>query len=323
MNKTWKTSFLCLFLCLLVFSGSASMNAAGIMPQNPESTTVEPAADGSCDLEHVTITIFDHTLANRDHHALATLILPSCKRVVACQMVITEHLDRDDVCVRATLFLFDVVNENPEKYNIGTCRTGRDNVVGDIIAPGQTVTYTYDMSNVQFSNAWPQKCSWYKNFIPQDENDTSGYLSPGMHVIEVWISSYDRYSGELPADTWITLTLHLVFEDVVGELVDDLVDAIDSSSDDCWRTPAGNRKATMINKLFEVKDLSCSDNFEEAYDKLLHDIKPKLTGLKTDENENSWGNGIFDNPWVICSELQEAFKSTCNELLSQLVKCIT
>ena len=72
-----------------------------------------------------------------------------------------------------------------------------------------------------------------------------------------------------------------------------------------------NNKATMINKLNEVKDLISENDFEEAYDKLLHDIKPKLTGLKTDENENPWGNGVFKNPWVVCPELQGIFHVIC------------
>ena len=99
-------------------------------------------------------------------------------------------------------------------------------------------------------------------------------------------------------------------------LIDDLIDKIQDSNDDCWRKKASNRKNTMINKLNELKELVSSNNFEDAYNKLLHDIKPKLTGLKTDENEDPWGNEEFENPWVVCDELNEEFRIDCNEILS-------
>ena len=71
----------------------------------------------------------------------------------------------------------------------------------------------------------------------------------------------------------------------------------------------------MINKINTLKPLISENNFEDAYNKLLHDIKPKLTGLKTDENEDPWDGGIFKNPWVINDELQEALRLICNEIL--------
>ncbi len=102
------------------------------------------------------------------------------------------------------------------------------------------------------------------------------------------------------------------------QLIDQVIERIESSSDDCWRKHEINRKNTMIKKLNALKELVSSANLEGAYDKLLHDIKPKLTGLKKDENEDPWGNGVFKNPWVICTNLNEEFTSDCNEILSQL-----
>ena len=104
-------------------------------------------------------------------------------------------------------------------------------------------------------------------------------------------------------------------EDYINPLIDQLIDKIQASNEDCWRKPASNRKITTVNKLTELKDLISSNNLEDAYDKLLHDIKPKLTGLKTDENEEPWGNGEFKNPWVICTDLQEEFRLDCNDIL--------
>jgi len=70
--------------------------------------------------------------------------------------------------------------------------------------------------------------------------------------------------------------------------------------------------------LEEVKVLILSGEYSEAYDKLLHDIKPKLTGLKVDEEGNPWGNGIFNNPWVTDSALQAELGIGLDALLSTL-----
>ncbi len=97
--------------------------------------------------------------------------------------------------------------------------------------------------------------------------------------------------------------------ELIESLIDQLIEKIQTSADECWRKPTTNRKNTMINKIngLDLKDL---------YDKILHDIKPKLTGLKTDENEDTWGNGVFNNPWVICPDLQEEFRILCNDILN-------
>ena len=62
--------------------------------------------------------------------------------------------------------------------------------------------------------------------------------------------------------------------------------------------------------------MSALDDYD--YNKLLHDIKPRLTGLKTDENENPWGNGVFINPWVIDKIKQEVFRVECNAILKHI-----
>jgi len=97
--------------------------------------------------------------------------------------------------------------------------------------------------------------------------------------------------------------------ELIESLLNQLVEKIQTSDDECWRKPAINRKYTIINKINAL-------NLENLYDKVLHDIKPKLTGLKTNENEEMWGNGVFHNPWVICPDLQEELRLLCNEILN-------
>ena len=110
--------------------------------------------------------------------------------------------------------------------------------------------------------------------------------------------------------------------DVVGGLIskiNDLIEKIIDSPEDCWRKPAQNRKNTMINKLTSLQELISQEFFEEAYNKMLHDIKPKLTALKTDENEEPWGNGTFKQAWVVCESLRDDFLVDCNTILNELI----
>jgi hypothetical protein len=93
---------------------------------------------------------------------------------------------------------------------------------------------------------------------------------------------------------------------------------IGSSSNECWIKPAENRKNTIIHQLDEVISLVIDKNYDEAYDKLLHSLKPKLTGLKTNEFEEPWASNKFFNSWVTCEALKEEFRITCNLLLSCL-----
>ena len=100
--------------------------------------------------------------------------------------------------------------------------------------------------------------------------------------------------------------------------IDQFKENIEASPDECWRKPAENRKNTTYNKLTELQQLIIEENFEEAYDKLLHDIKPKLTGLKQNEHGELWGNGVYKKPWVTCDDLKIAFEEECNLILSQI-----
>jgi len=105
--------------------------------------------------------------------------------------------------------------------------------------------------------------------------------------------------------------------DLLAE-VDELTMKIQDTADECWRKPSSSRKATMINKLNALRALVEEENLEEAYEKLLFDIKPKLTGLKTDENEEPWSADGFKIPWVVCEALREELRGDCNELLSHV-----
>ena len=142
-------------------------------------------------------------------------------------------------------------------------------------------------------------------------------MNIGFHdvLLEVWDADNDREGDSLYS--LATGTFLITFEEmkqyVIWE-IDKFIVAIQESPGELWGDPVEQRKNAMTNKLVELKELVLSDLFEDAYDKLLHDIKPLLTGLKTDENNVDWGNGVFKNAWVIF----EDFEIRCNDILSHL-----
>ena len=115
-----------------------------------------------------------------------------------------------------------------------------------------------------------------------------------------------------------SFSIFIVLEPSLSWKLDQLKEEIQNSLEEYWSHPEDNRKSTIIEKLEELDTLISANELEEAYDKLLHDIKPKLTGLKTNENEEIWGNGVFKNPWVISSELNEELRVDCNDILSSI-----
>ncbi len=138
----------------------------------------------------------------------------------------------------------------------------------------------------------------------------------GIHYveIEVWDADEDRIEDSL--SSLISGTFITSFEDMKQYIIweiDQLIACIYESADDWWWKK--NERTTMVKKLDALKALIAENLFEDAYHKLLHDIKPKLTGLKTDENENPFGNGLFKSPWVINDNFQKELRLLCNELL--------
>jgi hypothetical protein len=59
-------------------------------------------------------------------------------------------------------------------------------------------------------------------------------------------------------------------------------------------------------------------NYSLAYALLLYDIKPLLTGRKTNEHEVPWTNCTFVIPLVTGAVLQEQFRLWANDLLQDL-----
>jgi hypothetical protein len=82
-------------------------------------------------------------------------------------------------------------------------------------------------------------------------------------------------------------------------------------------------KRIMLDKIDVLIALVIQDRFSEAYNKLLHDIKPKLTGAKTNENEVPCGNGKYAHPWIKEPALQQYILPICNAILKGLLELAT
>ncbi|NMC06985.1 MAG: hypothetical protein GYA24_17335 [Candidatus Lokiarchaeota archaeon] len=143
----------------------------------------------------------------------------------------------------------------------------------------------------------------------------------GVYQLTATVSNndldHDRGDQETTIETLdFTISLSVVIEAIkVG--INDLIWSLQHSSDSIWEKP--NRRHPMDEKLAELINLIDTKEYSNAYDKLLHDIKPKLTGLKTDENECPWGNGVIGNPWIIDEECQEYYKLHINPLLKGII----
>lgn len=150
--------------------------------------------------------------------------------------------------------------------------------------------------------------------------ENSWIMQIGQHEvkIKIWDADDDRL-----ADSLYTIIDNLYFEITYEEMVqyvkweiNELSTKIQDSPDSSWKN--NHLKNAMKEKLDELLLLIEDENYLDAYDKVLHDIKPLLTGLKTDENEVPWDGGVFKHPWVIDVNLQLIFKEDCNMILRNI-----
>lgn len=139
------------------------------------------------------------------------------------------------------------------------------------------------------------------------------YVDSNVNISET--ESVDNTENDIVFDNMeITITEHNAIS-----MIDELIEKILDSPIECWKNQANQTKNAIINKLTSLKELIRQENFDGAYNKMLHDIKPKLTGLKTNENEEPWGNGTFKQAWVLCEDLREEFRVDCNNILNNLI----
>ncbi|MFX0139642.1 MAG: hypothetical protein ACFFDN_38740, partial [Candidatus Hodarchaeota archaeon] len=153
-----------------------------------------------------------------------------------------------------------------------------------------TIAIPYDESQIK----GPEFNLELRHWNPESEEweDVTTWIDTEKNIIYGEVTSLSIFAVMLPA----------VFLDL-----ENLKQIVIDSPDSAWRQPAENRKNTMIEKIDEAIVLCQNEEYDECYNKMFHDIKPKLTGLKIDEEGNPFGNGVFNNPWVIDQNLQQEF----------------
>ena len=126
---------------------------------------------------------------------------------------------------------------------------------------------------------------------------------------DTWVPQVDPETGELTIPS---------VEESITEKLELLIAAIMQLEDSVFDKNPSQRKNALRDKIIEVIDMVAFEDYSSADDKVLHDLKPKLTGLKTDEDEISWGNGVFKKPWVTDADAQEGLRKQCNAILYEI-----
>ncbi|RDE16934.1 MAG: hypothetical protein C4K47_00630 [Candidatus Thorarchaeota archaeon] len=140
---------------------------------------------------------FEEVYGNWPNPTTQTFTIPNMP-YSSCTMEITAHCSsRDWAGIRAIMFRLDGIGGW-----IGTYTIAPNEVRGNVISPGQTLTFIYDMSHVMFADS-PTGYR-YVSFIPVSLWDTLGFLSPGVHTLEAWVSSQEDGAPS----SWVTVKLY-------------------------------------------------------------------------------------------------------------------
>ncbi|PWI46610.1 hypothetical protein CEE45_15960 [Candidatus Heimdallarchaeota archaeon B3_Heim] len=111
------------------------------------------------------------------------------------------------------------------------------------------------------------------------------------------LSNYPRHEGRRkPSDSVDDPALVSIIE-----VINALKEKIQDSPGSAWKRPTSIRKFVMLIKLNVLKRQVAKNNSEAAYDKMVQDIKPKLT-----------------TSWVINEELQAEFGVDCDNILAKI-----
>jgi hypothetical protein len=145
-----------------------------------------------------------------------------------------------------------------------------------------------------------------------DQLGTYAVKLTSLGVYTVYASVTDQSGESAGASTEFVLDADIVKQAILDE-ISVIEFMIENSPEEYWKST--NSIDTMLLKIDELIILVQTCQMQDAYDKLLYDIKPKLTGLKEDEDGTTFGNGIFKNVWVLDGSLRLEFELHINSVL--------
>lgn len=153
-----------------------------------------------------------------------------------------------------------------------------------------------------------KECSERHNLSPMfdrlsDIENTISILKSGVGIIEYAVSDYGDYTftseiwnGDVVKSNSITVSVEEEDDDPLEVLLANLDYICENAN------VFAKHERAFNNKMAEIYSKINEGLYQEAYDKLLKDITPKLTGFKVDQLLNTWGNGIFKNVWSLPNE---------------------
>ncbi|HME55355.1 MAG TPA: hypothetical protein VKM55_24315 [Candidatus Lokiarchaeia archaeon] len=80
-------------------------------------------------------------------------------------------------------------------------------------------------------------------------------------------------------------------------------------------------KRVMLDEIGMVCKLFDEGYYTLAYNILLHDIEPKLTGLNISDNGTRWKNGTCISPWIVNPALRSMLRDKINATLNDIKAC--
>jgi hypothetical protein len=169
---------------------------------------------------------------------------------------------------------------------------------------GSLISYDYASGLIEFTNEW--------------------ILELGMHSIEFQLtdSDADRINdAEIKSfSVNFEITQDLIVEFLLKNTDELRQMVIGDMPSDCWKhAPNGNGKGksgesdgtnpqyAMLNKIDELDALILAGEYDCAMNKFIHDIVPKLTGIKANGDE-------FNNPWVVGEIRQQDYSIICDDI---------
>jgi hypothetical protein len=166
---------------------------------------------------------------------------------------------------------------------------------------GEIVFFDYVKGMINFTNIWS--------------------LEMGNHLVEFQLTDADNdWIGDVSTQVF-SIDLEITEADVVAWIDFELEELKTMVMEcNCWKSNQGNGKCgnnnnhyqkTMINKINEIIALKEAGHYNEALDKLTHDIMPKLVGEK-----DSHGHDDFKNTWVSDPECMANFKAQIDPIIS-------